>query len=166
MTTPGAEKDPHFMTMKDVSFLNGTVTFRAPTDWQESHDDARTLVLFQTEPTPITFRLTVVSSMLPAHVKGTSAQGLMRLASGQPESVVEELSHDRAFKQFSSRGGSAERPTFVRFWHFGIRGTGLRWLQVVFSLTVDEADRDLPAVEEVTKLMDAEIRKATFDPEK
>jgi hypothetical protein len=37
---------------------------------------------------------------------------------------------------------------------------------VVFSLTVDEADRDLPAVEEVTKLMDAEIRKATFDPEK
>jgi hypothetical protein len=153
------------MNLRDVSFLNGAVTFRAPADWQESHDDARTIVLFQTEPTPITLRLTVVLSTLPAHVKDASAQGLIRLASGQPETVVEELSHDRAFKQFSSRGGSAERPTFVQFWHFGIRGTGLHWMQAVFSLTVDEADKSLPAVEEITKVMDAEIRCAAFDPE-
>lgn len=154
------------MNMNVVSFLNGAVVFRAPADWQQSHDDARTIVLFQTEPTPITLRLTVVASMLPAHVREASAQGLMRLASGQPENVVEELSHDRALKQFTTRGGSAERPTFVQFWHFGIRGTGLRWMQAVFSLTVDEADMSLPAVEEITKILDAEIRQATFDPEK
>lgn len=154
------------MNMKEVSFLNGAVVFRAPADWQESHDDARTMVLFQTEPTPVTLRLTVVTSTLPSHVREASAQALMRLASGQPESVVDELSHDRAFKQFTTRGGSAERPTFVLFWHFGIRGTGLRWMQAVFSLTVDEADRSLPAVEEITKTIDAEIRRATFDPEK
>ena len=154
------------MNLNVVSFLDGAVVFRAPAGWQESHDDALTIVMFQTEPTPITLRLTVVASMLPAHVREASAQGLMRLASGQPESVVDEISHDRAFKQFTTRGGSAERPTFVQFWHFGIRGTGLRWMQAVFSLTVDEADRTLPAVEDIMKVLDNEIRQATFDPEK
>jgi hypothetical protein len=152
------------MTMKQISFLNGTVLFRAPDAWQESYDDEHTIVLFQTEPTPMTLRLTVVTSNVPVHAKDASAQALLRLTGGSMEVVVEELSHDRAVKQFSTKGGSPERPTFIRFWHFGIRCTELRWLQAVFSLTVDEADRDLP-VEEITKVMDGEIRNATFDPE-
>jgi hypothetical protein len=39
-------------------------------------------------------------------------------------------------------------------------------MQAVFSLTVDDKDRALPAVEAITTQLDAEIRQAKFDPEK
>lgn len=151
--------------MRDTQFPGGAVHFRVPDTWQEARDDDRTIVFYQTDPVPVTLRLTVVTTMLPAHVKDASAQALMRLTGGGPETVVEELSHERGLKVFSSSGGSPERPTFIRFWHFGIRGSGLRWMQAVFSLTVDEQDRGLPAVEAVTAQMDEEIRAARFDPE-
>jgi hypothetical protein len=152
--------------MREINFHNGAVIFSAPDAWQESHDDEHTIVLFQTEPTPMTLRLTVVSSNVPSHAQGASAQALMRLTGGPSETPVEELSHDRGFKRFTTTGGSLEHPTFIRFWHFGIRGSGLRWMQAVFSLTVDEKDRTLPAVEAITTQLDAEIRQAKFDPEK
>lgn len=152
--------------MREINFHNGAAIFRAPDAWQESHDDEHTIVLFQTEPTPMTLRLTVVNSAVPAHAKDASAQALMRLTGGPSETAVEELSHDRGFKRFTTNGGSPENRTFIRFWHFGIRGSGLRWMQAVFSLTVNEKDRTLPAVEAITTQLDAEIRQAKFDPEK
>lgn len=151
--------------MREISFHNGAVMFRVPDTWQESHDDEHTVVLFQSEPVPITLRLTVITMDVPAHAKAASAQALMRLTGGMTEVVVEQLSHDRAFKQFTTQGGSPDHPTFIRFWHYGLRGTGLRWMQAVFSLTVDDKDRTLPAVEAITAQLDEEIRKARFDPE-
>ncbi len=152
--------------MREINFHNGAVIFRAPDAWQESRDDEHTIVLFQTAPTPMTLRLTVVNSSVPAHAKEASAQALMRLTGGPSETPVEELTHDRAFKRFTTSGGSPEHATFIRFWHFGIRGSGLKWMQAVFSLTVDEKDRELPAVEAITTQLDAEIRQSTFDPDK
>lgn len=152
--------------MREINFHNGAVIFRAPDAWQESRDDDHTIVLYQTEPTPMTLRLTVVNSTVPAHAKNASAQALMRLTGGISEIVVEELSHERAFKHFTTTGGSTERPTFIRFWHFGIRGSGLKWMQAVFSLTVDGHQHALPAVETITAQLDSEIRAARFDPEK
>ena len=152
--------------MREINFHNGAVIFRAPDAWQESRDDEHTIVLFQTAPTPMTLRLTVVNSTVPPHAKDASAQALMRLTGGITEIVVEVLSHERAFKTFTTKGGSPERPTFIQFWHYGIRGSGLKWMQAVFSLTVDEKDRELPAVEAITTQLDAEIRQSTFDPDK
>ena len=152
--------------MREINFHNGAVIFRAPDAWQESHDDEHTIVLFQSEPVPITLRLTVITTNVPEHAKHASAQALMRLTGGPSEIVVEELSHERAFKQFTTTGGSTERPTFIRFWHFGIRGSGLKWMQAVFSLTVDGHQHALPAVETITAQLDSEIRAARFDPEK
>jgi hypothetical protein len=151
--------------MREINFHNGAVIFRAPDAWHESHDDEHTIVLFQSEPPPLTLRLTVVNSTVPGHAKDASAQALMRLTGGPSETVVQELTHERAFKQFSTKGGSPEHPTFIRFWHFGIRGSGLRWMQAVFSLTVDETDRALPAVQTIMTQLDEEIRQAKFDPE-
>jgi hypothetical protein len=152
--------------MREINFHNGAVVFSVPDAWQESHDDEHTIVLFQTDPTPMTLRLTVITTTIPAHAKDAPAQALMRLTGGSMEIVVEELSHERAFKQFTTKGGSPEHPTLIRFWHYGIRGSGLRWMQAVFSLTVDEKDRTLPAVEIITEQLDEEIRQARFDPEK
>lgn len=152
--------------MREINFHNGAVIFHAPDTWQESRDDEHTIVLYQTEPTPMTLRLTVVNSTVPAHAQSASAQALMRLTGGISEIVVEELSHERAFKTFTTKGGSPEHPTFIQFWHYGIRGSGLKWMQAVFSLTVDEKDRAMPAVETITSQLDAEIRRSQFDPEK
>jgi hypothetical protein len=151
--------------MREINFHNGAVIFSVPDAWQESHDDDHTIVLFQTDPTPMTLRLTVITTNVPAHAKDASAQALMRLTGGMPELVVEQISHERAIKQSTTQGGSPERPTFIRFWHYGIRGSGLRWMQAVFSFTVDESDRALPAVEVITQQLDDAIREARFDPE-
>lgn len=152
--------------MRKITFHNGAVVFSVPEAWQESHDDEHTIVLFQTDPVPITLRLTVITTNVPEHAKNASAPALMRLTGGPSEIVVEELSHECAFKQFTTTGGSSERPTFIRFWHYGIRGSGLKWMQAVFSLTVDQHERTLPAVETITAQLDEEIRQAQFDPEK
>ena len=152
--------------MREINFHNGAVIFRAPDAWQESRDDEHTIVLFQTAPTPMTLRLTVVNSNVPAHAKEASAQALMRLTGGPTPAPEAYGEAGRAFKRFTTSGGSPEHATFIRFWHFGIRGSGLKWMQAVFSLTVDEKDRELPAVEAITTQLDAEIRQSTFDPDK
>jgi hypothetical protein len=154
-----SQSKPEHM-MKAIQYRGGVVRFRIPADWREEYGEDGGGTFYPERERAGTLRLSILT------FEGPDIPGREELLRALRRGGVPEwLPTGNALAAYTSEAEENGVPLTVSFWELA-NGVAPRHLRVaVFSYTVETADATSAEVQADIKLLDAEIRAATFASE-
>jgi hypothetical protein len=144
-------------TMKVIVYRGGVLRFRIPAGWHEEYEEDGGGTFHSGDERSGTLRLSILTFEGPG-IPGRE-ELLRTLSRG---GVPEWLPTGNALAAYTSEAEEDGVPLTVSFWELA-NGVAPRHLRLaVFSYTVETADATSAAVQADLRLLDAEIRAATF----